>query len=252
MLLWLIGHIFPLKGSNSIVLTSLYPVDADGKLLYKDPGTNGTQSSFILDTVSVEMVKCLSNEVKTFTYNYTPIDQSAQNNANPPSGRVNVNYVTTANSSATAQLATKLATNEDYLSYFYGGAAVTQKFISTVSGKATVTFKIASGYLTKVETPVYESGDMVVNKVMKFTVNGVDIVIGDDVVLKGDKTTQTYACLANWTYISFEIDVVEGENTIVLTSLCPKDENGNLLYKDPGTNGTQSSFHLDTVTVTMN
>ena len=241
-----------LKGANTIVLTSLYPVDGEGNLLYKDPGKNGTQSSFLLDTVSVALVKPdLSNEVNSFTHNYTTADQSARNNENPPKDRVNVNYVSTAGASATAQLATKLATNEDYLSYFYGGAAVSKTFISTVAGKATVTFKIASGYLTKVENPVYESGDMIVNKVMKFTVNGVDIVIGDDVVLNGDTTTQTYACLANWTYVTFEIDVVEGENTIVLTSLCPKDENGEPLYKDPGIDGTQSSFHLDTVTVTL-
>jgi hypoxanthine-guanine phosphoribosyltransferase len=241
-----------LKGANTIVLTSLYPVDGEGNLLYKDPGSNGTQSSFLLDTVSVALVKPdLSNEVNSFTHNYTTADQSARNNENPPKDRVNVNYVSTAGASATAQLATKLATNEDYLSYFYGGAAVTKTFISTVAGKATVTFKIASGYLTKVQNPVYESGDMVVNKVMKITVNGVDIVIGDDVVLNGDTTTQTYACLANWTYVTFEIDVVEGKNTIVLTSLCPKDENGEPLYKDPGVDGTQSSFHLDTVTVTL-
>ena len=30
------------------------------------------------------------------------------------------------------------------------------------------------------------------------------------------------------------------------------DEEGNLLYKDPGADGTQSSFLLDTVTVTLN
>ena len=242
-----------LKGANTIVLTSLYPVDGEGNLLYKDPGTNGTQSSFLLDTVSVALVKPdLSNEVNSFTHNYTTADQSAKNNENPPKDRVNVNYVSTAGASATAQLATKLATNEDYLSYFYGGAAVSKTFISTVAGKATVTFKIASGYLTKVQNPVYESGDMVVNKVMKITVNNEDVVLSDDLVLNGDTTTQTYACLANWTYVTFEIDVVEGKNTIVLTSLCPKDENGEPLYKDPGVDGTQSSFHLDTVTVTMN
>jgi hypothetical protein len=241
------------KGLNTIVLTSLYPVDGDGKILYKDPGSNGTQSSFLLDTVTIAMIKCdITNEVNSFTHNFTAADQSAKNNDNPPSNRLNLNCVSTATASTTAQKATKLATNEDYLSYFYGGSAVSKKFNSSVAGKATVTFKISSGYLTKVEFPVYESGDMIVNKVMKFTVNGADIVIGDDVVLKGDKTAQSYACLANWTYVSFEIDVVVGENTIVLTSLCPKTENGDPLYKDPGVDGTQSSFHLDTVTVTMN
>lgn len=206
-------------------------------------------------TVKVTSVSYdLTMENDSFTHNFTKEDQSAQNNSNPPSNRVNLNYVSTATASATAQLATKLATNEDYLNHFYGGAAVTMIFTSEVSGKAIVTFKIASGYLIKAASGIYQTGDMVVNKVMKFTVNGVDVVLSDDLVLKGDTTKNNYSCMANWTYITFEIDVQKGMNTIVLTSLFPgyQADGTTPLYKDPGKGGTQSTFQLDTMTVTLN
>ena len=242
------------RGLNTIVLTSLFPEDADGNALYNDPGANGTQSSFQLDTVTVTLKHeyDLTAKRNSLTHNFTAADQSAQNDHTPPSNRVNVNYVSTATASSTAQKATKLATNEDYVSYFYGGGAVTKTFTSSVEGKATVTFKIASGYLTKAASGVYTTGDMVVNKVMKITANDVDVAFSDDLVLAGDSTTGTYACMANWSYVTFEMDVVAGENSIVLTSLYPTDDEGKLLYKDPGTDGTQSSFLLDTVTVTLN
>jgi hypothetical protein len=61
--------------------------------------------------------------------------------------------------------------------------------------------------------------------------------------------------MANWTYLSFEMDLVVGENTIVLTSLFPDDGSGKTLYFDAAAAGatpTQSTFQLDTVTVTLN
>ena len=242
------------RGLNTIVLTSLFPEDADGNALYNDPGANGTQSSFQLDTVTVTLKHeyDLTAVRNSLTHNFTAVDQSAQNNCNPPQNRYDINYSTTSNSSSTAQLATKLATDEDYLSRFYGGGAVTKTFTSSVAGKATVTFKIASGYLTEAASGVYKTGDMVVNKIMKITANGIDVAFSDDLVLAGDSTTGTYACMANWSYVTFEMDVVVGENSIVLTSLYPTDDEGKLLYKDPGADGTQSSFQLDTVTVTLN
>ena len=84
----------------------------------------------------------------SFTHNFTDEDQISQN-SNPPANRKDLTYhnITTA-TSANIKKALALATDGDYLTHFYGGAAVKKTFTSSVNGKATVTFKIASGYIT--------------------------------------------------------------------------------------------------------
>lgn len=244
-------------GRNELVFTSKCPKTKTGKPLYAD-GTAGdsTQSSAILDTLAIYGEPLdpdnfdLTTDKNVLLHNFVLADQYAQNTVNV-SSRFNLGYTSTATtSSANVKLATAKATNADYLQYFYGGGAVIKRFTSMVEGKAIVTFKISSGYLTK-NSGGFATGDMVFNKVAKITANGTDVVFDDSVVLKGDATSNTYACMANWTEISFEMDIKFGINTIILTSLFPDDGTGKPLYKDPGENGTQSTFILDTVTIAL-
>ena len=218
-------------------------------------------ASFALDTVAIygdfmlddsDTIE-ISETDREYLHNFTSKDQSAINNNNPPEGRYSLTYYDSTATSGNIKKVLPYAYGNDYLTHFYGGAAVSVNFTSTVEGKATVTFKVSSGYITKMQNySLYETGDMIVNKIMKITANGNEVVFGDDVVLKGDKTKQDYSCMGMWTEISFEMDITIGENTIVLTSLYPVDESGNTIYNDPGKTGTQSAFNLDTVTVTLN
>ena len=247
-------------GDNELVFTSKTPL-VDGKPLYADgTGENDSQSTAILDTLAVygltgggsggeEQTYDLNDTNRSLTHNFTSADQISKNNNNPPQNRYDLSLMATATTtSPNVKKATALSENGDYLTCFYGGAAVSKRFTSAVAGKATVTFTVASGYL--LNTSAFDTGDMIVNKVMKFTVNGTDVVLSDDVKLLG-RTTGSYASMGTWTEVTFEIDVQVGTNTIVLTSLFPEGEGGNLLYKDAGEYGTQSTFQLATVKVVL-
>ena len=55
--------------------------------------------------------------------------------------------------------------------------------------------------------------------------------------------------MGNFTNIILDTQFVKGENVIEIISKKPLKEDGTLLYKDPGSNGTQSSPSLDSIEI---
>lgn len=163
--------------------------------------------------------------------------------------RFNIEENNLASSSNTVDVACRLSTGDDFLKFFYGGAGVKYTFHAEQAGKAVIVIKASSGYIVDDQwKTTAETGDMVFNKVFDVALNGQKIDVADDVILEG-KGGGTYAVCVNWMYIPLEMDVKQGENVVELTSLQPLKEDGSLLYKDAGANGTQSNPFLDTIAV---
>lgn len=212
------------------------------------------------DTIGVQTMHCstcgdslLNGTSPALYHNYTAADQIGENtnfrNQEGNLDRKNIESKKYANVSVVVKAACELSYEQDFVSNFYGGAGVGYSFYAEQAGKATVVFKVSSGWLTQTNWhTAAATGDMVFNKVFEVKINGQTVKVGDEVVLKG-ATGLKYEVCANWIYVPLEMDVDFGENRVELISLQPYDSNGELLYKDAGADGTQSTPLVDTVAV---
>jgi len=155
------------------------------------------------------------------------------------------------------------AVNGDYTSNYTKGATVTYTVDSPSAGKAGITIRAASSYVTKYSSaskstwhyPVVVS-DVRANTVFDVYVNGVKVSIGDDVMLYGGETTDPNGdiyLLANWSYVKLEnVDFVAGENTVQLVFLEQVYKNASVTLADGSSKqGVMSSPYLDTILVSF-
>lgn len=132
--------------------------------------------------------------------------------------------------------------------YYYvqtgNGGKITLTVNTAQACTGSLVLCIASGYVKQYgEKPTHyypaELGEMVLARCMTLKVNGNEVVIGNDVILKGASTgtkTGDIKWLANWMFVQFnDIAFEEGENTIEFTFKTYTDENGNTVYNAGGT-----------------
>lgn len=149
--------------------------------------------------------------------------------------------------SETVKKAVNKSIGKDYLHYFYNGAGVKTTFNSENDFIGKINVVAASGYLIK-NTNGFGTGDMVFNKVFDVYVNGYKLDISNEKILPG-KSGDYGDAMGNFTNIILDTQFVKGENVIEIISKKPLKEDGTLLYKDPGSNGTQSSPSLDSIEI---
>ena len=161
--------------------------------------------------------------------------------------RTNITKFDSRTSSENVKKAVNKSIGKDYLHYFYNGAGVKTTFNSENDFVGKINVVAASGYLIN-NTNGFGTGDMVFNKVFDVYVNGYKLDISDNKILPG-KSGDYGDAMGNFTNIILDTQFVKGENIIEIISKKPLKEDGTLLYKDPGSNGTQSSPSLDSIEI---
>lgn len=183
-----------------------------------------------------------------YAHNFILSDSEGYLNANPFNGRnkaiVQSNSTT---ESANVKKAIAKSLGGEYLHYLYNGAGATSTFTSDATFAGKLVIRAATGYLTN-NSNGFTTGDMQFNKVFDVLVNGYKVEVKDDVILPG-KAGNYGDAMGNFVNIPLDAFFIKGDNKIEIISKKPLKEDGTLLYKDPGDNGTQSSPSLDSVEV---
>lgn len=189
-----------------------------------------------------------TNYESVYAHNFILSDSEGYLNANPFDNRnkaTEFNAKNAGGQNLPKTVAKSIGSN--YLHYLYNGAGATSTFTSedTFAGKLVI--RAATGYLTN-NSNGFTTGDMQFNKVFDVLVNGYKVEVKDDVILPG-KAGNYGDAMGNFVNIPLDAFFIKGDNKIEIISKKPLKEDGALLYKDPGTNGTQSSPSLDSVEV---
>ena len=189
-----------------------------------------------------------TNYESVYAHNFILSDSEGYLNANPFNERNKATiFENTEKTSANVKKAVVKSIGSNYLHYLYNGAGAASTFTSgdTFAGKLVI--RAATGYLTSTAAG-FTTGDMQFNKVFDVLVNGYKVEVSDDIILPG-KAGDYGDAMGNFVNIPLDAFFVKGNNKIEIISKKPLKEDGTLLYKDPGTNGTQSSPSLDSVEV---
>ena len=185
-----------------------------------------------------------------YAHNFTLEDGKDYKNASNDLDYANRENLTKFDSSVTSgnvKKAVNKSIGHDYLHYFYNGAGVKTTFNSENDFIGKINVVAASGYLIN-NSGGFGTGDMIFNKVFDVYVNGYKLDISDNKILPG-KSGNYGDAMGNFTNIILDTQFVKGENIIEIISKKPIKEDGTLLYKDPGSNGTQSSPSLDSIEI---
>lgn len=201
---------------------------------------------------TMNIVSSLDNMNTTYesvyAHNFILSDSEGYLNANPFNGRnkaIVQSNSTTGSDNVKKAIAKSLG--GEYLHYLYNGAGATSTFTSDVTFAGKLVIRAATGYLTN-NSNGFTTGDMQFNKVFDVLVNGYKVEVKDDVILPG-KAGNYGDAMGNFVNIPLDAFFIKGDNKIEIISKKPLKEDGTLLYKDPGDNGTQSSPSLDSVEV---
>lgn len=189
-----------------------------------------------------------TNYESVYAHNFVLSDSDGYLNANPFSERNKATEFNAKNAGGqNLPKAVAKSIGSNYLHYLYNGAGATSTFTSedTFAGKLVI--RAATGYLTN-NSNGFTTGDMQFNKVFDVLVNGYKVEVSDDIILPG-KAGDYGDAMGNFVNIPLDAFFIKGDNKIEIISKKPLKEDGTLLYKDPGTNGTQSSPSLDSVEV---
>lgn len=189
-----------------------------------------------------------TNYESVYAHNFVLSDSDGYLNANPFSERNKATEFNAKNAGGqNLPKAVAKSIGSNYLHYLYNGAGSTSTFTSedTFAGKLVI--RAATGYLTN-NSNGFTTGDMQFNKVFDVLVNGYRVEVSDDIILPG-KAGNYGDAMGNFVNIPLDAFFIKGDNKIEIISKKPLKEDGTLLYKDPGTNGTQSSPSLDSVEV---
>ncbi len=189
-----------------------------------------------------------TNYESVYAHNFILSDSEGYLNANPFSERNKATEFNAKNAGGqNLPKAVAKSIGSNYLHYLYNGAGATSTFTSedTFAGKLVI--RAATGYLTN-NSNGFTTGDMQFNKVFDVLVNGYKVEVSDDIILPG-KAGDYGDAMGNFVNIPLDAFFIKGDNKIEIISKKPLKEDGTLLYKDPGTNGTQSSPSLDSVEV---
>ena len=185
-----------------------------------------------------------------YAHNFTLEDGKDYKNASNDLDYANRENLTKFDSSVTSgnvKKAVNKSIGHDYLHYFYNGAGVKTTFNSENDFIGKINVVAASGYLIN-NSGGFGTGDMIFNKVFDVYVNGYKLDISSEKILPG-KSGNYGDAMGNFTNIILDTQFVKGENVIEIISKKPLKEDGTLLYKDPGSNGTQSSPSLDSIEI---
>ena len=185
-----------------------------------------------------------------YAHNFTLEDGKDYKNASNDLDYANRENLTKFDSSVTSgnvKKAVNKSIGKDYLHYFYNGAGVKTTFNSENDFIGKINVVAASGYLIN-NSGGFGTGDMIFNKVFDVYVNGYKLDISNEKILPG-KSGDYGDAMGNFTNIILDTQFVKGENVIEIISKKPLKEDGTLLYKDPGSNGTQSSPSLDSIEI---
>ena len=185
-----------------------------------------------------------------YAHNFTLDDGKYYKNASNDLDYANRENLTKFDSNVTSgnvKKAVNKSIGQDYLHYFYNGAGVKTTFNSENDFIDKINLVAASGYLIN-NSGGFGTGDMIFNKVFDVYVNGYKLDISDNKILPG-KSGDYGDAMGNFTNIILDTQFVKGENVIEIISKKPLKEDGTLLYKDPGSNGTQSSPSLDSIEI---
>lgn len=185
-----------------------------------------------------------------YAHNFTLEDGKNYKNASNDLDYANRENLTKFDSNVTSgnvKKAVNKSIGQDYLHYFYNGAGVKTTFNSENDFIGKINLVAASGYLIN-NSGGFGTGDMVFNKVFDVYVNGYKLDISNEKILPG-KSGDYGDAMGNFTNIILDTQFVKGENVIEIISKKPLKEDGTLLYKDPGSNGTQSSPSLDSIEI---
>lgn len=189
-----------------------------------------------------------TNYESVYAHNFILSDSEGYLNANPFSGRNKATiFENTEKTGANVKKAVVKSIGSNYLHYLYNGAGATSTFTSDATFAGKLVIRAATGYLTSTAAG-FTTGDMQFNKVFDVLVNGYKVEVKDDVILPG-KAGDYGDAMGNFVNIPLDAFFIKGDNKIEIISKKPLKEDGALLYKDPGTNGTQSSPSLDSVEV---
>ncbi len=189
-----------------------------------------------------------TNYESVYAHNFILSDSEGYLNANPFNGRKNATEFNAKNAGGqNLPKAVAKSIGSNYLHYLYNGAGATSTFTSDATFAGKLVIRAATGYLTSTAAG-FTTGDMQFNKVFDVLVNGYKVEVKDDVILPG-KAGNYGDAMGNFVNIPLDAFFIKGDNKIEIISKKPLKEDGTLLYKDPGTNGTQSSPSLDSVEV---
>ena len=189
-----------------------------------------------------------TNYESVYAHNFILSDSEGYLNANPFNGRKNATEFNAGNAGGqNLPKAVAKSIGSNYLHYLYNGAGATSTFTSDATFAGKLVVRAATGYLTN-NSNGFTTGDMQFNKVFDVLVNGYKVEVKDDVILPG-KAGNYGDAMGNFVNIPLDAFFIKGDNKIEIISKKPLKEDGTLLYKDPGTNGTQSSPSLDSVEV---
>lgn len=185
-----------------------------------------------------------------YAHNFTLDDGKYYKNASNDLDYANRENLTKFDSNVTSgnvKKAVNKSIGQDYLHYFYNGAGVKTTFNSENDFIGKINVVAASGYLIN-NSGGFGTGNMVFNKVFDVYVNGYKLDISNEKILPG-KSGNYGDAMGNFTNIILDTQFVKGDNIIEIISKKPLKEDGTLLYKDPGSNGTQSSPSLDSIEI---
>lgn len=189
-----------------------------------------------------------TNYESVYAHNFILSDSEGYLNANPFSERNKATEFNAKNAGGqNLPKAVAKSIGSNYLHYLYNGAGATSTFTSDATFAGKLVIRAATGYLTN-NSNGFTTGDMQFNKVFDVLVNGYKVEVKDDVILPG-KAGNYGDAMGNFVNIPLDAFFIKGDNKIEIISKKPLKEDGTLLYKDPGTNGTQSSPSLDSVEV---
>ena len=189
-----------------------------------------------------------TNYESVYAHNFILSDSEGYLNANPFDNRNKATEFNAKNAGGqNLPKAVAKSIGSNYLHYLYNGAGATSTFTSDATFAGKLVIRAATGYLTN-NSNGFTTGDMQFNKVFDVLVNGYKVEVKDDVILPG-KAGNYGDAMGNFVNIPLDAFFIKGDNKIEIISKKPLKEDGTLLYKDPGTNGTQSSPSLDSVEV---
>ncbi len=152
------------------------------------------------------------------------------------------------------------AVNGDYANNFEIGDMVTMTVNSPSAGKAGITVKASSSWVSEYSSQSTSTWhypmkveDVRANTVFEVYVNGVKVPIADDVMLTGGETSDPAGdiyLLAKWSYVKLaNVDFIAGDNEIKLVFLEQIYQNADVTINGGTKKGVLASPNLDTILV---
>ncbi len=152
------------------------------------------------------------------------------------------------------------AVNGDYANNFEKDDTLTLTVNSTTAGKAGITVKASSSWVTEYSSQSKSTWyypmkveDVRANTVFEVYVNGVKVPMADDVWLTGGETSDPAGdiyLLAKWSYVKLaNVDFIAGDNEIKLVFLEQIYKNADVTVNGDTKNGVWASPNVDTVLV---